>query len=355
MGVLRDSGGTGEISRTTKAPVPSQRWIWSSLTHSRFGDTFCHDASGRYIGLSQNSYAMIRDRSNPNVSSYEMIQTHGNEIVPFIAKLDGDEEDWKIWSFGGIVTENFEVEPDICEGYTYFEVTKPSKPLEYQHQYTGIAKVFYNTATRSCEPKFGGFCAVTDPNPIPDLCRGMSLYVFGHRSDLCKDICVARVNPRYAMRRELYMFWDGVQWAADISSSFAIMPNMQHGQIFPTKMFGSSSPYIWAFVGCTAFGDNKWLFRSPKKENSSTACTLILGEPIAKHIVTFLEEPSGDRVDQSSRADDTKETGDLTVSWSEGGLDGGVLMSKIRFAMECNWSGVSQRSLQEKCPVGKDR
>ncbi|PBP26432.1 hypothetical protein BUE80_DR002701 [Diplocarpon rosae] len=331
MGVLRDSGGKGEISRATKAPVPTQRWIWSLLTHSRFGDTFCHDASGRYIGLSENSYAMIHDRSNPNVSTYKVIQTQGNEIVPFIARLDDDEEDWKIWSFGGIVMENSEVEPDLREGYTYFEVTKPSKPLEYQHQYTGIAKVFYNTATGiSCEPKFGGFCAVIDPNPIPDWCHGMSLYVFGHRSDLCKDICVARVNPRYAMRRELYMFWDGVQWSAEISSSFSIMPSMQHGQIFPTKMFGPSSPYNWAFIGCTAFGDNKVMMgRATTPEGPWDIQTAMVVSQPKNGVFLYCVYPH-------PWADNAQETGDLTISWSESGLGGVVLMSKIRFAMEGN-------------------
>jgi len=33
------------------------------------------------------------------------------------------------------------------------------------------------------------------------------------------------------------------------------LARFQHGQIFPTTMFGSSHP--WAFIGCSAFGDSK--------------------------------------------------------------------------------------------------
>ncbi|KAK6587273.1 hypothetical protein PZA11_000563 [Diplocarpon coronariae] len=87
MGVIRDSTHNWyprDIGRSSE--------LLPSMFIYQFGDTFCHDANGQYIGLSQNSYAIAHDRSNPNVSSYKVTKIQGNEIAPFIGKLDGDEE-----------------------------------------------------------------------------------------------------------------------------------------------------------------------------------------------------------------------------------------------------------------------
>ncbi|CAL3962211.1 unnamed protein product [Diplocarpon coronariae] len=276
-----------------------------------------HNWYPRDIGRS-SELLPTHDRSNPNVSSYKVTKTQGNEIAPFIGKLDGDEDDWKIWSFGGIVMRTSEVGPDVWEGYTFFEVTKPIGPLKYQHQYTGIAEVFCNIVT--------GQTHTSRPKGSPSSLFRLQIHTLYLKGVM--DICIARVNPSYAMRREYYVFWDGVQWSSDIGSSVPIMPNMQHGQIFPTKMFGSSSPYIWAFVGCTAFGDNKVMMgRATSPEGPwDIQMAMAFSQP-KDGLFRYCVYPH-------PWADNTKETGDLTISWSEGGMTGGVLMSKIRFAME---------------------
>ncbi len=157
------------------------------------------------------------------------------------------------------------------------------------------------------------------------------IYVFGHQTRN-KDICVARVPKAQAANRKYYQYWDGKSWTGSISSCATVISDMQHGQIFSTCMFGAESPYVWAFIGCTARADNKVIMgramspQGPWEMHMTEASLYWLVKP---HQGDFCY-----CVYPHPWADQIEKTGDLTISWSEGGITGGVLMSKMRLAME---------------------
>lgn len=157
------------------------------------------------------------------------------------------------------------------------------------------------------------------------------IYAYGHKAGTSKDICVARVHKDDAADRSRYDFWNGKDWTKNISSSASIMSFMQHGQMFQTQMFGPGSPYGWAFVGCNAWGDNKMQMgratspQGPWDIHETSACMYWTFEPHGGFCYCVYPHPW---------ADETEKTGDLTISWSEGGMTGGVLMSRIRLEMQ---------------------
>lgn len=64
------------------------------------------------------------------------------------------------------------------------------------------------------------------------------LYAYGHLQNDSKDIGVARAPLQKADVRSEYKYWTGKDWSNDIRKTTHVMTSMQHGQIFPTTMFG---------------------------------------------------------------------------------------------------------------------
>ena len=61
-----------------------------------------------------------------------------------------------------------------------------------------------------------------------------------------------------------YMFWAGTDWCGRVSNIHPIMSKIEHGQIFPTTIFGAKSEFKWLFVGNNSFGDSKVLMARAK-------------------------------------------------------------------------------------------
>lgn len=191
---------------------------------------------------------------------------------------------------------------EILRGWVFFEVRGAARgPDQTIYLYTGVGKVFYNTETKTAtfarktgrsggkvlfnvstpswapkfmetpgntkiagnmrsdqaaliwkqadEPRFGSLCAVLGQDDY--------IYLYGQIDEQNKDINVARVPADKANFREHYTFWTGSKWSQHVSEAAVVMPDMQHGQIFKSKMFGKAEKFEWVFVGCNGQGDSR--------------------------------------------------------------------------------------------------
>lgn len=75
-----------------------------------FGDTFCKDDAGCFVGLVSNSYSLIRDPSRPLESSYWSID-ETNLVEPLLNLTDEETQfaesngglRYVLWPFSGVV------------------------------------------------------------------------------------------------------------------------------------------------------------------------------------------------------------------------------------------------------------
>jgi hypothetical protein len=156
------------------------------------------------------------------------------------------------------------------------------------------------------------------------------IYLYGHTPDNSKSVFLARISPRRTLFKKEYEYWDGNGWSSKMNDSKAVFTTMQHGQIFQTDMFGRDSAWKYAFIGCNSFGDSKALFGRAQQPQG----------PWQIHEVEGLRTYSMQPYDPSPFrycfyphpwAFETKRDGDLMITWSEGGMNGGVIAEKLRF------------------------
>jgi hypothetical protein len=108
-----------------------------------------------------------------------------------------------------------------------------------------------------------------------------------------------------------------------------LISDMVHGQIFKTEMFGPGARYEWAFIGCNSFMDSKVLIgRSKSPEGPWDVHELmnaykIGANPYPNRYCMYVHPWASD-----------EKKGDICVSWSEGGLVGGVLGAILRLKRE---------------------
>ncbi|KAG4432004.1 hypothetical protein IFR05_012510 [Cadophora sp. M221] len=347
MGIHRDGTGNRyprDIGRSTM--------LSNGDIIFQFGDTFMHNERGNPIGLANNTYSVATDTKNPALSLYRCTGPQGNAPVqPFIPlSLSEVQQGMKAWAFGGIVEDVYDREIDKREGYkmkllpgwTFFEIRRPSPYSYLPHQYVGVAKVVYDpdekiaTATwvgnsshkkvlfAANEPRFGSLSIV--------LADDDHIYLYGQVSETDKDIRIARVHANHADIREKYEFFDGKGWNKEIRKGTYIIKDMQHGQVFRSKMFGATEKYEWVFIGVNGQGDSRVQMGRAKNPEGPwdirlTDVQLYPTAPLWPGQFIYCVYPH-------PWADETHENGDLTISWSEGGMKGHVLMSKIRFQME---------------------
>jgi len=179
------------------------------------------------------------------------------------------------------------------------------------------------------EPRFGSFCVLSD---------GVYLYAYGHRGtsspDHQKDIVLARVPLRDARDRESYDYWNGNAFTSDIDTLATVLTDMQHGQIFKTTMFDRQSTCQYAFIGNNAQGDSAvQMGRASSPQGPWELFEL-------KDLKLYALNSGEDKRMLDFRycvyphpwAGDLTGRGDLMISWSEGGMTGGVLAAMVRLA-----------------------
>ena len=75
-----------------------------------FGDTFCKDSTGEFVGLVSNSVSMVVDKNKPLESSYLCIKDNGmvEPLLPLNEKeiklqKEHPEQRVTLWCFSGVV------------------------------------------------------------------------------------------------------------------------------------------------------------------------------------------------------------------------------------------------------------
>lgn len=167
------------------------------------------------------------------------------------------------------------------------------------------------------------------------------IYLYGQNNEQNKDIVLARVPVAEAEFFKNYEFWTGFGWSTDVYDCQPVMRRIEHGQIFPTTIFGKHSEYKYCFIGCSSDGDSRVLMSRTKSPEGPWNDGYILDMKLYKsdtgwygsspfmycmypHPVAFgFNTKTG-----------LERTGDLMIIWSEGGMRGGVLAACARFQME---------------------
>jgi Domain of unknown function (DUF4185) len=155
------------------------------------------------------------------------------------------------------------------------------------------------------------------------------IYLYGHTPDHSKGVALARVPPRRALFKKEHEYWNGTSWCSKLNDSRSVF-RMQHGQIFQTDMFGRDSPWNYAFIGCNSLADSKAQFGRAKQPQGPWEIYEVKGlrtytmQPYdpSPFRYCFYPHPWAFQTDRS---------GDLMITWSEGGMNGGVIAELLRF------------------------
>lgn len=299
----------------------------------KFGDTFCNDINGEFVGLANNTVAIIGDKGQPLKSKYLEVEDNGF-IKPFIPMTSEEQqlEESKmgrvvLWAFGGVV------EMGDGTGRLWYQksVDHGSGNLEYFG--TGVARVIESYGEEQQpvvqrlgdlifgpkEPRMGTFTAIAD---------GDFVYLYGDRPD--GKIILARVyNGRHESRlgeRDAHYYWNGRDWVQDWEKAAVVIEGMQQGAIVRSKLFGEDRPFM--FVGTSKWADSQvFMGASAKLEGPwklEAVCKVDgIKEPTSKGKWMYCIYPQ-------LWASDEKNT-ELMVTWSEQ-CPGGVLAGKLKLA-----------------------
>lgn len=224
----------------------------------KFGDTFCNDGKGEFVGLANNTVAIVEDPSQPLKSKYLEVEENGF-VKPFI-QLTAEEKQLEqqelgrvvLWAFGGVV------EMEDGTGCLWYQKSIDHGCGNMEYIGTGIANVVESfgrdqqpVARRSeelifgpDEPQMGTFTAIAD---------GGFVYLYGDRPD--GKIVLARVHKYYVAYKEAYRYWDGADWIHNWQKAAVVIEGMQQGAIVRSKLFGEDRPFL--FVGTSKWADSR--------------------------------------------------------------------------------------------------
>lgn len=317
VGYIEDHNGIGysrDIGRSS---------VFAGHCYYMFGDTFCKNRQGFFVGVTNNTVAIIPNRAEPLETQYLDIKSDGR-VEPFL-RLTEDEilmenggDRVMLWAFGGIV----ETMPGV--GWIWYQKSVESNGVQTYHG-VGIARISQGTRPGHLtafrldsmlferhEPRMGTFSA---------LIHDHFVYLWGHHGN---NILLARVSKFMPTTRSAYNFWNGETWVSDWKDAIPILQDMQHGCFFRSSLFGPERP--WCFVGCTRFGDSIVMMGAePTLEGPWTLSALFqaqgINEPNKYRYCMYAHPWAYDGV-----------LGELMVSYSES-WPGGVIGAKVKLLM----------------------
>lgn len=289
-----------------------------------FGDTFCKNSAGDYVGLRDNTAAMVLDSKKPLETAYQSIAEDGmvDGLVPLNAEelaLQKKHEGLRVtlWGFGGVV--------EVWKGTGLHWYQKGIIYGNDQHQYCGVGLAIINVDTKTGkltayrakdilfgpdEPKIGSFSALLEND---------WLYLWGESGD---SIILARVYKYYSEHRDQYNFWNGKTWVERWQEAIPVLCEVPQGAIFRSELFGKERP--WVFVGVNKWADSKVQVAASKKLEGPwelTAVTTAKGIDVDDGY-KYCIYPHGWAFDAKNA--------ELMVTWSEH-WPGGVIAAKLKF------------------------
>ena len=320
-----------------------------------FGDTFCKNGRGDFLGLTNNTIAVVDDRDRPLRTRCIAVEWDGL-VKPFLPYLPGKEwppldqnERVVLWAFGGVAEmrdgsgllwyqksidhgggnldyvgtgvarvarSNYylEQQPLVVPGHPKWSESPDEGPVA--HRLPVEPHRHHHILFSPEEPRMGTFSAIAHEDHF---------YVFGDRPD--GDIIVARGrrawDGSWAAEREAYFFWDGDEWVPDWREAAVVIEGMQQGAIVRSKLFGEDRPFL--FVGTSKWADSLvYVGASAKLQGPWTIEPVCQAEGInerGKWIYCIYP--------QLWASDEEK--AELMVTWSEQ-WPGGVVAAKIKLA-----------------------
>ncbi|KAL9102345.1 MAG: hypothetical protein Q9163_002495 [Psora crenata] len=226
-----------------------------------FGDTFCKNSGGEFVGLVSNTASMVMDKTKPLESSYLCIEENGmvEPLLPLIdeeIRLQQEQPKQRVtlWNFSGVV----EVFPGVGLMYEKGVEHKDSDPTHVYHG-IGLARITVDSQTgKLCtcrvpgllfaedEPRFGSFSTHIE---------GDYVYLYSLTPE-AGQVVLARVEKCLAHCRDAYQHWNGLGWVqGDWSCSVPMFTDLPQGAVFRTAMFGKGRTYV--LVGVSKWGDSK--------------------------------------------------------------------------------------------------
>jgi hypothetical protein len=306
-----------------------------------FGDTFCKNEEGEFVGITSNTVAIVPNRQMPVATAYMDIDEHGmvNALVPLSDSERHLEEQGVrviLWAFGGIA----ETRPGL--GWTWYQVAEFDRDNNNHYHGVGIARVsvvndlghlqvarckelvFESPTNRlndtryrdlifsRTEPRFGTFSSLVHED---------MLYLWG---DLNGKIYLARVSKYTPTSRRAYEFWNGTTYVQYWQLAVPVLQDVQHGAFVRSDMFGRERP--WVFVGCTKWADSKVMIGAERNLEGpwalSPLCTATGINRPDNYMYCMYPHPWAFNAAQ----------GELMVSWSEH-WPGAVVGAKVKLTM----------------------
>ena len=309
-----------------------------------FGDTFCNDRNGEFVGLADNTVAIISKRKDQSLVS-EYLEVEETGMMKRFIPLTSEEQKLEksnlgrvvLWAFGGVVVKKdgtggtgrlwYQKSVDHGDGNLEYFGTGVAKGVkrytgefadDYPEEFTEqpVVQRLDDLIFGPKEPRMGTFSAVADGNHI---------YLYGDRPD--GKIILARVyNGGYESLLRDYHYWDGSGWVQEWEKAAVVIEGMQQGAIVRSKLFGDDRPFM--FVGTSKWADSQvYMGASARLEG------LWKLEPVCK--VDGIKEPASKGkwmyciYPQLWASDEEK--AELVVTWSEP-YPGGVIAGKLKLA-----------------------
>ena len=298
-----------------------------------FGDTFCNDSEGAFVGLANNTVAIIENPEQPLKSKYLETEDRGC-IKPFIP-MTSEEQQLEmekkgrvvLWAFGGVVEMKdgsgrlwYQKSVDHGSGNLDYYGTGVAKIIEnYSHEQQPAVERMDNLIFGPDEPRMGTFTAIAE---------GDFSYLYGDRPD--GKIILARVsNGRRGGclgEKEAHFYWDGGDWVQDWHKAAVVIEGMQQGAIVRSKLFGDEKPFL--FVGTSKWADSKvFMGASAKLEGPweiEPVCEVDgIKEPKSKGKWMYCIYPH--------LWASNEEKAELVITWSEQ-CPGGVVAARLKLA-----------------------
>ncbi|MCJ1370988.1 hypothetical protein MMC20_002203 [Loxospora ochrophaea] len=301
----------------------------SAFAHTQFfifGDTFCWDGQGQFVGVQSNTASII-NAPVPIETTYPSIQPNGlvDPLIPLTEheKRLEKEENVRVtlWPFGGIV----ETQPGW--GWAWFEKGVVHSPDGRNEPCgIGIAQIRMDQSSGNVirvnrgpglifekeEPRFGGFSSCLEGNYI---------YLWGHHDN---NILLARVRRDRPIARSHYEYWNGREYVKNWELAVPVLQDVQQGAVVKSTLFGPDLP--WVFVGCTRFADSKVMMGAAARLEGPWELTAVCQ-------ASGIDYPNGYMYCMYPHVwAFEEEKGELMVTWSEP-YPGNVIAAKLKLKM----------------------